>query len=48
MKLADGPTWRGEVTRVGVLFAWNCSVTRSTVLTKKGRRTRPNKMLPMH
>jgi hypothetical protein len=35
-ELADGPTGYVEVTRGGCLFAWNFSVTRSSV----GLRTR--------
>ena len=31
-ELADGPTGCGEVARGGCFFAWNFSVTRSTVL----------------
>jgi hypothetical protein len=33
-ELADGPTGCGEVARGTYLFAWNFSVTRSTVLTE--------------
>ena len=43
-ELADGPTGCGEVARGGCLFAWNFSVTRSTVLTE-AERTRPNATL---
>jgi len=32
-ELADGPTGRGEVARGVCSFAWNFSMTRSTVLT---------------
>ena len=32
-ELADGPTGRGKMARGGCLFAWNFSVTRSTVVT---------------
>ena len=44
-ELADEPTGFGEVARGGCLFAWNFSVTRSTVLTEAERRTRPNATL---
>ena len=41
-ELADGPTGSGETARGGCLFAWNISVTRSTVRTVAERRTRPH------
>ena len=37
-ELADEPSGDGEVARGECLFAWNFSVTRSTVLTKAERR----------
>ena len=37
-ELADGPTGRGEMARGGCSFAWNFSVTGSTVLTEADRR----------
>ena len=39
--LVDGPTGCGEVARGGCVFAWNLSVTRSTVFTEE-ERTRTN------
>ena len=39
--LADGPTGCGEVARGGCVFAWNLTVTRSTVFTE-AERTRTN------
>jgi hypothetical protein len=42
VELADGSTGCVEVARGGCLFAWNFSVTRSTVPTEKERRTRAN------
>ena len=36
-ELADGPTGCGEVATGCCLFAWNSSVTRSTVLTEAER-----------
>jgi hypothetical protein len=42
------PTESGEVARGGCLFAWNFSVTRSTVLTEAERRTRQNLTLSLH
>jgi hypothetical protein len=39
-ELADGPTGCGEVARGGCWFAWNLSVTRSTVVTVAERRSR--------
>jgi hypothetical protein len=47
-ELADGPTGYREVARAGCLFAWNFSVTRSTVLTVAERRTRPNRTLSLY
>ena len=47
-ELADGPTGRGEVARGGCSFAWNSSVTRSTVLTGAERRAGPNMVLLQH
>ena len=41
-ELVDGPTGCGEVARGGCSFAWNLSVTRSTVFKEAERRTRPN------
>ena len=41
-ELADGPTGRGEVVKGGCSFAWDFSVTMSTVLTGAESRTRPN------
>ena len=41
-ELADEPTWCGEVARVGCLFAWSFTVTKSVVPTVVERRTRPN------
>jgi len=38
--LADGPIGCGEEARGGCSFAWNFSVTRTTVLTRAERRTR--------
>jgi len=46
-ELADGPTGCTEVARGGCLFAWNFSVSRSTVLTET-ERIRPIKMLLLH
>jgi hypothetical protein len=37
-ELANGPSGRGEVARGGRLFAWNVSVTRSTVPTGGGQK----------
>jgi len=36
-ELADRPTSCGEMARGGCSFAWNFSVTRSTVLTEADR-----------
>jgi len=47
-KLADKPTGCGEVVGHGCLFAWNFSVTRSTVLMEMVSRSRPNMMLSPH
>jgi hypothetical protein len=38
VELADGPVGCGEVTRGGCSYAWNLSVTRSTVLTEAERK----------
>jgi hypothetical protein len=37
--LADEPSGIGEVARGGCLFAWNFSVTRSTVLNEGREKT---------
>jgi len=37
-ELAEGPTGCGKVARGGCLFAWNLSVTRTTVRTEAERR----------
>jgi hypothetical protein len=47
-ELVDEPTRCDDVARGGCLFAWNVSVTRSTVLTEAERRTRPNMTLSLH
>jgi hypothetical protein len=39
-EVADGPTGCGEIARGGCSFAWNFSVTRSTVLTEAERGCR--------
>ena len=36
-ELAVGPTGCGEMARGGCLFVWNCSVSRSIVLTEAER-----------
>ena len=41
-ELAEGHAGCGEMARGGCSFAWNFSVTGSTVLTDAERRTRPN------
>jgi hypothetical protein len=33
-ELADGPTGCGEVARGGCSLSWNCSVTKTAVLTE--------------
>jgi hypothetical protein len=48
VELAGRPPGCGEVGIGGCLFAWNFSVTRSTVLTEAERRIRPNMMLSLH
>jgi hypothetical protein len=40
-ELADGPTGCGEMAGGECLFAWNFSVSRSTVLTEAEEDTRP-------
>jgi hypothetical protein len=46
-ELADGPIGSAEVARGGCLFAWNFSVSRSTVITE-AERIRPIKMLSLY
>ena len=46
-ELAGGPTGCCEMAKGGCLFAWNFSVTRSTVLTE-AERTRRNMTLSLH
>ena len=38
--LVDGPTGCGDVARGGGLFAWNFTVTRSTVLSERRHLTK--------
>jgi len=45
--LADGPNGSDKVARSGCSFAWNFSVTKSTVLMEAQKRTRPNITLPL-
>lgn len=47
-ELADWPTGCGEVARGGYLFTRNFIVTRSAVLTKAERRSRPKMTLSVH
>lgn len=42
------PTESGEVARSVCSFAWNFSVTMSTVIMETERRTRPNLTLSLH
>ena len=45
-QLADWPTGSQEVARGGCLFAWNFSVTRSTLLMEADKKdTRPDMTL---
>ena len=48
MELADEPTGRGEVASCGCIFAWNFSVSRSTVLAEAERGNRQNMTLSLH
>lgn len=47
-ELADGSTGSDEVVRGGCLFAWNCSVIGSALLTQAERRTRAHMTLSVH
>jgi hypothetical protein len=47
-ELVDSPAECVDVRRGGCLFAWNFSVTSSTVLTEAERRNGPNMMLSVH
>lgn len=46
-ELSDGPTGCAEVARGGYLFTQNFIVTRSAVLTKAERRSRPKMTLSL-
>jgi hypothetical protein len=47
-ELVNEHTACGEVAKGGCLFAWNFSVTRSTVLRKAERNIRPTTTLSLH
>lgn len=48
VELAEGSNGSGKVARGRCSFAWNFSVTKSTVLMAAQKRTRPNMTLPLH
>jgi hypothetical protein len=47
-ELAEGSTECGELVRVGCLFVWNFSMTRSAVCTGVESWTGPNMTLSLH
>jgi hypothetical protein len=48
VELVDGSSGSGKMARGVCSFAWNFSVTKSTILMKAQKRTKPNITLPLH